>query len=759
MNKYTERFRLIIGHILPWFILSILLFYTYARFFEHPYLGFRPDTTGRIIEIYVDNNPASSLQRGDRLVKIDNLLWDDFRVDLHKPIYNPLQSHQKVSLQVERAGELKVISWILPGPTQNEVVNLAFNQSWLAYIFWLVGSLTLFAMRPKDERWLLMIAFNYLTAIWVITGGGLSFYHLRESAIVLRMTVWLCVPVYLHLHWIFPKPLSKLSSLGVWGSYLVAIAFAIAEWFGILDINFYYFGFLIAIGGSVIFLILHTIFQPDVRRDLRLLVITALLALLLPAVFGLASTFNTSLVLSGGGAVISLPFLPFGYFFASYRRQLGNLEVRVTRFISIYIFLVLLFITVISVMLLAESLPWHDAKIFVEIALLFLTAVVSITGFPRFQTFVEQRFLGMRLPPAQLMEIYSSRITTSPSSASLQNLLKDGVLPSLLVREFIFLQFNEHSSLNVNVFLALGVAEAQYPLETDLLELIATAGMYRPLALLKDGQLCQWVRLVLPLKMEDKLIGLWLFGRRDPDDLYSQAEIPILQSLAHQTAIAQSNILQSERLAALSLANIDRHEEERLRLAHELHDSVLNQMAVLLMNLGDITVSHTFQKNYDELSHRLRAIVSDLRPPMLTYGLKPALDGLAESLMERSQNISIVVDVEAEDTRYPINIEQHLYRIAQQACENALRHGQASQVTITGNLDPEQISLEIKDDGIGFDRKEGLELNNLLANKHFGLAGMMERGRLIGANVRIESTPNLGTRIQVEWISKNEQRH
>jgi hypothetical protein len=107
------------------------------------------------------------------------------------------------------------------------------NEGWLALAFWAIGTLTLLVLRPKDERWRLMIGFNYLTAIWLAAGSGVSFYHIWDSAIVLRMAVWLCVPVYLFLGWVFPKPFAKRPTWLVWGAYLLAIAVAIAEWFQI----------------------------------------------------------------------------------------------------------------------------------------------------------------------------------------------------------------------------------------------------------------------------------------------------------------------------------------------------------------------------------------------------------------------------------------------------------------------------------------------------------------------------------------------
>jgi signal transduction histidine kinase len=137
---------------------------------------------------------------------------------------------------------------------------------------------------------------------------------------------------------------------------------------------------------------------------------------------------------------------------------------------------------------------------------------------------------------------------------------------------------------------------------------------------------------------------------------------------------------------------------------------------------------------------------------MLNYGLKLALEELAESLMERNgDSVKIMADIQAGEERYPQNMEQHLYRIVQESCENALRHAKAGKITISGQLDAQKISLRIEDDGIGFDMGEHLELDNLIANNHFGLAGIIERASLIGAKADIVSGLQTGTRIQITW--------
>ncbi len=131
------------------------------------------------------------------------------------------------------------------------------------------------------------------------------------------------------------------------------------------------------------------------------------------------------------------------------------------------------------------------------------------------------------------------------------------------------------------------------------------------------------------------------------------------------------------------------------------------------------------------------------------------IEELAENIMERSKDkLDVFVNIQTDDTRYPEDIERHLFRIVQEACENALRHADAKKVSIYGKLEAENIDLRIEDDGKGFDAGKELELNRLLSSKHFGLAGMVERAALIGATISIDSNHGEGTKIRVTWNSK-----
>jgi len=752
MNMQKNRLWLIIEWVVPWFVLTILLFYTYAKFFGHPY-GFRWDLTGTTIYVF-DKQPEPTLRVGDRIIQIGSLPWEDFQADLRKTFFEGHKPGDVVPVVIERDGQTLNISWRLPSFTRDEFLDQLYSEWGMAYFFWLAGLLTILFIRPKDDRWLLMASFNFLTAIWLISGSGASIFHVWNSALVLRMAVLLCVPVYLHLHWVFPQPLGKISSILIISVYVITLALVVAQWLQILPGSFFLLGFVVALVGSFILLLIHILRQPIVRRDLRLLFVAVLLAIALAVTWQI--TFNLNLIPGwlGSAGLLGLPLFPLAYLYSAFRRRLGGLELRVNRFFSVYLFVVLLGTVELPLIVSLDQIFQISGEVStLSLMSALFTAAAFIWVYPAFENFVEHRIFGIPLSSKRVLETYSIRITTSNSSSALVRVLEEEILPSLLIRQFAFLQLDQGS---LRLLSTMGLKEEQVPKEQDVPYLMTQAGIYRSPDLVGRDHPFLWMRLILPLKLGDQLLGFWLFGRRDPDDFYSQLEIPVLSSLANLTAIALSNILQTERLKEMYETNIDRYEQERLRLARDLHDSILNELAALLMR-GDAPVySPEFQQAFEVLTERLREIVNNLRPPMLAFGLKLALQDFAENLMERNQDsVEIVVEVQADgEWRYPEVVENNLYRIVQEACENALRYAHAKRITIFGRLRQNEFDIRIEDDGIGFSSETSLKLDEVLANKHFGLAGMYERASLIGAEMSIHSQPGQGTRIQVTWKSK-----
>jgi signal transduction histidine kinase len=450
------------------------------------------------------------------------------------------------------------------------------------------------------------------------------------------------------------------------------------------------------------------------------------------------------------GALISILAFPGAYFYVVYRSQLGGAEFRANRLISFYLFLVVLVTLFLALSPLFSayftSLAGAGAII---LGTGIVTALLSVFGFSRFQAFVERRFLGIARPTADLLPAFAGRLSTSFTVENLVDILEKEVLPSLLVRQSTLVKVAAGRATRKTIYLQ-GLKSASLPSAKELQEYLQ-AGMESKtgsFAIVKDTAL----RLAVPVRVGKDPVALWLLGRKDPDDHYSYAEQSLLRSLADQMAIALANIAQAQSLRLLYQIDIERQEDERARLALELHDDILNEVNSLLLDAERKLQSEALKEKHHALDDRIRRLIQGLRPPMLNYGLYQAFSDMAAQLEPETKGVTLSLALPASEERYDRKVEEHVYRVVQQAVENALRHGKAEYISINGSLKPGEIQILVEDDGIGF-KIESADLAQLLEAKHFGMAGMNERAALIGAKLRITSTPRRGTQVQLHWKS------
>ncbi|MBL8062338.1 MAG: hypothetical protein JNK32_04920 [Anaerolineales bacterium] len=717
-------------------VVLVLLLYTYGILIAAPYQGFYFNPTSGVITSFYGEG-TTSLQEGDILERIGDITLKQFKADRRLVFFEGVQPGDIIEIAILRNGKPLVVQWVFPGFNLREFTSRLFNSWMLAYIFWLAGLAAQLLIRPRDLRRRLFVIANYLVALFLVS-GALSSWHLWESSTLLHALTWLMMPVFLHLHWVFPRPIRNLPNL-FW-SFLYGVAFLLAagEILHMLGRNLYALGFAIALLGSILLLFAHLFIQKEERQTIRLLLLSILIAFSASIAVAIAQAFGVILNL-GWFTVYSMPFMPLAYFYLINRRQLGGMETRVNSIISTYTFLILLglafFILLVS---FAQTSLAEEAWVILAPLLAFVASITTAVYLPRFQTFLNQRLFGIKLPYQNLTQTYSSRIAVSTTLPSLLALLKEQVFPSLLIRQYVFLKTSEK---NLSVLLAQDIPEDSF----DFDSLTQKAGHYIPNLPPDEG----WLRLILPLKLGDVTLGFWLLGKRDPDDLYPLVEIPILQSLADQTAIALSNILQAEQLRSLYQSDIEQIEYERKRISRDLHDDVLNQLAAMRNSLNQKTLPPAFLSTYDDLKQRLRHIINDLRPPMLDQGLAYALTEYVEDLREKNNDVRIVLDLQASEEKLPEKIEEHFFHIVREACENALRHAHARTLTVAGTIAPDHADLSIEDDGDGFD--VNTDLNVLRATSHFGLLSMKERTHLAGAEINFQSDPKRGTKIQILW--------
>lgn len=825
-SRFLER-------VLPWLVLLILLTYTIVRFFRIPYAGFLYSVEGEVVELYVPGSENEQLYLGDRLETIGDITWDEFVADPFLTLFPQVQPGDTIPIEVQCGEQNLTVNWTFPGVTFTEFAQRLNSEWWLPFVFWLSGLAIALLIRPRGTRWQLLIAFNFLTAIWLVT-GGIAISHIWAILLVFKSAIWLSVPVYLHLHWVFPHPWGTLPPWLIKVSYAPALVFVGLEWLQLFPGSLYLIGFLVALSGSFLLLAGRYILRPDERAELNFFVLAVLLIFLPPLLFTISYIIGIPLPFYiQGGALMAFPAIPGIYFFTVYRSQLGPLqrqaerlakvyvgiiftgtiliilsplvinvlapmgstftlgigltllaavlaitslmpffllpalagayrtrhhksehllEIRANRLLAPFLFSVLLLTAIIILTILAEAyLHFPGATILTGIVVGILSGVCAGFGYVPFRRFVDRTLLGIPLVPETLLQQYLARIVASLSKAELVNILTNEVLPTLLVRQsaLYYVSGPHAKSQSGNALYIQGFPPDELPAHCAMSDFLASPDQsVSP----PSSAPWAWVKVTLPLYISGQFVGVWLLGRRDPDDLYGQVEMTLLQNVANQTAIALSHILQTDTLRALYQSNVDRQEEERKSLAHNLHDEVLNRITELAMYVDFSSVNARFHKSYQKVTAYLRQMISGLRPAMLIYGLPAALEELVDEMEERANpELTLSFELDSAIYRYPDKVEEQLYRIVQQAAENALRYAQAQNVRISGQFTETKISLSVADDGIGFGLEKPVNLRTLVLQKHFGIAGMHERAALIGAQLVIDSNPGQGTIVTITW--------
>lgn len=255
--------------------------------------------------------------------------------------------------------------------------------------------------------------------------------------------------------------------------------------------------------------------------------------------------------------------------------------------------------------------------------------------------------------------------------------------------------------------------------------------------------------LAVPLWMRDEMYGSLVLYYAEPLDLATE-DIELASAFGDQVALAIVNARlrqQSEQAATLA---------ERQRLARELHDAVTQTL--FSANLIAEVLPQLLQENPDEFYQRvadlrrltrgalaeMRTLLLELRPSaLLETPLRDLVRQLVEAITGRTR-LDVQFTAEGGQHVYPAEIQMALYRIAQEALHNVVRHARARTLRVALTTSPALVRLAVKDDGQGFDPQD-------VPPDHFGLHIMRERAASIGAALDIASQWNRGTRVSVLW--------
>ncbi len=269
--------------------------------------------------------------------------------------------------------------------------------------------------------------------------------------------------------------------------------------------------------------------------------------------------------------------------------------------------------------------------------------------------------------------------------------------------------------------------------------------------------------LSVPLMSHDRPLGVLNLAATTSAQFRPEA-MELVAAIARQVGVAVDAEQQRQRLLdemarreALRGQLLERvmaaQEEERRRIARELHDEAGQSLSSLLVGLrmledhaedpqAVVNQARALKQLADGVLEELHRLAMDLRPASLDHvGLVAALQQMVDQV---GQTYGIATQFEAlglDGVTVPADVETHIYRIVQEALTNAVRHGQATTVDVVLERRQNHLVVVIEDDGQGFDP------DAVVTDGHLGLAGMRERAEQMGGTLVVESAPGAGATV------------
>jgi len=265
-------------------------------------------------------------------------------------------------------------------------------------------------------------------------------------------------------------------------------------------------------------------------------------------------------------------------------------------------------------------------------------------------------------------------------------------------------------------------------------------------------------QIIVPLKSKGEVQGVLAVATRESRQ-FPPEELELFTAIGNQIGVAIENARLYENMRFYIRQITRAQEDERKRIARELHDDTAQALIALSRHLDDLTTSREQLSEsavgrleellnlIDSILQGVRRFSRDLRPSVLDdLDLLPALEGLMADVQETG--IETELRVYGDRRRLSPDVELVLFRIVQEALSNVRRHSQASRVVTKVEFGEGRVRITVDDNGQGFELPD--RTGDLAATGKLGLIGMHERARLLGGTLLIESEPGRGTTVTVD---------
>ena len=787
MNRTTVLFALAVGTLLVgvWSAIFILR--------SPPDLGIELLSNGNVHHVDREGPAAAAgLQVGDLVRRIDG-----------RPIHGGLFLYEgkspgsTVELEVVRGGQPVRIQATLGAVTGREYI-FRIERLGVGFIFWMSG-LVVWLLRPALPSARLFLVFSQVTA-------GMLFAEVLDPSVpamafLTDLLRYLVAPLALHLFATFPSPLAAPLRLAllrtVYGCYIAVALLLVSS--VIFTWDLYATGLWMApriFEVIVLVLALGVLLRPqpglslDAQRRRRML-LTGIVLGITPMLATLAT-----LMWRPGGLFVpyewtlpALALMPMVYGYAVYREELDRADFILNRSM-VYLLLTASLLGAYALLFFGIDALFSSERGWEHVLAGVLLVVAGSSLFvplrTRLQHVVDHLFYGGWYDYRTFVQSVSADLSRSTSLESLVRQLQTaaetmrfegGTL--LWRRGNVFYPLGSfgfdrsqllHFKMPTTSRLPQLLQEKEMPLpHEELCEALAGADLTRKERELLDAQ---GITFWIPLVCRGTLHGILVTGRRQGEEELDREDRAILATLSTQAAFACENIALLESLKE-RLTEVERvrdelaeaqarltegREDERLHLARELHDGPVQDLYATVHELellagengtGDLADRiNPLRETMQRVAGTLRDVCIELRPPLLAdFGLGVTIRSYVARFREKHPDVDVSVDLMPLSQELPERVQLALFRICQEALNNAVQHGKARHVRIRFEADAERILLEIADDGAGFVvPKRWIEFGR---KGHLGLLGIAERAEAIEGALDVVSSPGAGTTLRV----------
>ncbi len=759
-------------------LFAIILFNSFFYIFR-PYDGmgiYQEDPLGEVYEV-VPGGPAerAGIRVGDRILAIDGKLLDPLRSE---PRYRPwIKAGDTIHYSVQRANEQLdlplVVGSYLDDPT---LLATYLGIQFLSFGLWGIG-LVLVLFVPVDDVRARLLGLGFLLAGLTAAVGSASGWNSFWGANTLqKVLLVLLAPLLVAAHLTFPQ----LSFVKV-RKALINIAFVIAGLFSILVIvddwvltprgislaaaygvhlRQWVLGVFMISWLAAVALLLNNRFRSldaEMRRQTGIIIWGMGL--------GIGPFFVLTLLpyllfgeeyLTGAFSILFLILLPLAYAYVIFQRKLLKVDFIINRIVVWFTLIllilgtsILVFGIFVALFNLPSGLPIYAGLGATLIALPFTSLSKSV------QERVDRVLYGSHYDYLTVTSSLSKQLAQTLDRDRLVELLTVQLPQQMGIRQTALLLSNGNDLEPAGITGNKPTFLLDDNLYQDLLKSrspIRSSHLWPllPPAATSPWDEYRWGQVFAPLIFKDDLQGILILGRRLSGDVYSDQDMKIIATVAEQGALAISNVLLFEKQHRLAQQLVRSSEEERRRIASELHDSVLQDLFFIKQVVHQNPENPELVQYLEGCIQNLRVTIKAQRTPLLDQGLPLALQGLVEDMQKIAGKGTQVAWKANINGSAGLNDEQAtaVFRIAQEALTNAVKHAHARHIEVWfERAEDQSIRLRVRDDGIG---ASWLYQDGNLNQNHFGLVLMQERAEMINGRLHFITVPGEGTTIELE---------